>query len=43
MRGPETFCKDLAHYSNLESDLAQLRRDVATETLKLKPQPRQVN
>ncbi len=33
---PESFCKDLAHFSNSESDLAKLRREVALEILRLK-------
>ena len=33
---PESFCKDLAHFSNSETDLSNLRRDVASEILKLR-------
>ncbi len=33
---PESFCKDLTHYSTSEQDLARLRRQVAGEIGKLK-------
>ena len=33
---PESFCKDLEHYSESETDLASLRRDVASEILSLR-------
>ena len=33
---PESFCKDLEHYSSSEGDLTKLRREVASEIVKLK-------
>ena len=33
---PESFCKDLEHFSESETDLAKLRRDIATEIVRLK-------
>lgn len=32
---PESFCKDLEHFSNSEGDLTALRREVALEIIKL--------